>query len=320
MSPDLRFLAVTRRDAARVTFVDIDPLSSRFHQVVADRPVGAGPVGIAWEPGNGDVLVCCEDENAVYLSAFTLNVRKVLPGIRRPFAVAITPRQDRFGFQRNVYFAYVLGRNGVVSLFESGPSGVNGWGFDDVVATAPFRFWSATAIQPDHSRLESGVWIAHRRLAADGAATGTQEGLVSNLVLDAQTTGTVLLEPGEEPNPRGLSFRIARSIGSLSGIPSDLAFDDQRNLGALRDYVTVFSAGTPAPINGKNLVREVSGVGILSTNEPTYLFVPTRGRAGSFVDVLDLRTGERVDTDPFLAGVQSIPAPGARVVMDYFRQ
>jgi hypothetical protein len=326
MSPNLRHLAVTNRAAGTVSFIDIDPRSATFHTVVQNSQVGVAPRGIAWDPGNEDILVCNEGDGSVsILSGFSLDVRRVIPGFDRPFAVAVTPRQDRFGTTRNVYFAYVLDRAGRVSLIESGPNGPNGWGFDDVVLQTPFRFRAPQAIQPDHARLGSGVWIAHRgQLAPDGTPTGLTGGAVSNLVLDSTLSGQIPLLPGELPNPRGLSLRVERSIGSdqLSGFPTDLAFDDQRNLGALETYNTVFSVGSPVAVNGKNLVRDVAGVGVLHTNEPTYLFVPTHTgtTASAVVDVIDLRTGERVDTNPFRDGVQSIPAPGARRVMDYFRQ
>lgn len=38
------------------------------------------------------------------------------------------------------------------------------------------------------------------------------------------------------------------------------------------------------------------------------------------VDVLDLATGQRVDTDAFHSGLQSIPAPGVWRAMSYIRQ
>jgi hypothetical protein len=124
---------------------------------------------------------------------------------------------------------------------------------------------------------------------------------------------------------RGLEFRIARSVGSdqLTGTPLDLAFDDQLNLGALRDHSTPFSTRAPADINGKNLVRAVAGVGIRATSVPRHMFVavrdPATGMPGG-IDVIDLLTGLRKDVNAFRPGTQSIPARGASVVMDYFRQ
>jgi hypothetical protein len=327
MSPDLKLLAVSERSNNSVVFVDIDLGSPTFHQIVHVTPVGHKPRGIAWEPGNEDVLVCNEGDGTVsVISASQLRVRKTLRGFDRPFAIAITPRQDRFGFARNVYFAYILDRAGQVSLFESGPSGALGWGFDNFVLHAPFTFSFPTAIQADPRELGSGVWITHAgQLDAQGNPTHRRGGAVTNLVLESSRVGMVPLRPGEQPNPRGLALRIERSIGSdqLSGRPLDIAFDDLSNLGALANYHTPFSSGSPAAINGKNLVRDVPGQGILATNAPRHMFVVSRPLAPGLaeaVDVIDLETGLRADTNPFHEGIQSIPAAGARLVMDYFRQ
>src|SRR4029079_11725668 len=99
MSPNLKYLAVTNRAFDKVSFIDIDPRSATFHQVVQETAVGSGPSGIAWDPGNEDVFVCNEAGSTVsILSAASLQVRKTLR-VRtdHPFAVAITPRQNGFG-------------------------------------------------------------------------------------------------------------------------------------------------------------------------------------------------------------------------------
>jgi YVTN family beta-propeller protein len=327
MSPRLDLLAVTQRSSDSVAFIDIDPASETFHMVVHDTAVGSGPVGIAWTPDNEDILVCNQGSSSVsILSTATLAVRKVVRrGLDRPFAVAITPRQTNFGFQRNTYYAYILDRAGKVSLFESGPNGVNGWGFDDIIGQTTFAFTRAKAIQPDPIRLGSGVWIVHEdQLDAHGSPTGLMGGAVSNLVLDSTTVGAIPLGSLEAPNLRGLSFRIERSIGSdqLTGIPTDIAFDDLQNVGALRDAGNPFSTGRPVEINGKNLVRQVAGGSPINTNQPTYMFLPVRTgtRAAEVIDVVRLGDGQRIDTNAFHAGIQSIPAGGAALAMDYFRQ
>jgi YVTN family beta-propeller protein len=327
MSPNLNLLAVTQRSSDQVSFLDIDPRSSTFHQVVATTAVGDAPAGIAWDPGNEDVLVCNEGSNSVsILSTLTLAVRKtVRRGLDRPFGIAITQRQTNFGFHRNVYFAYILDRSGHVSLFESGPDGVNGWGYDDIVWRSEFAFAQPRAIQPDPVDLRSGVWIAHQgQLASNGTPTGLGGGAVSNLVIDSGIVGQIPLVPGEAPHLRDLVLRVVRSIGSdqLSGIPLDVAFDDQRNFGALPGTSSVFASGTPIVINSKSQVRAVPGYGVSATNQASFLFVPVRrSPAGSeAVDVLRLSNGSRVDTNAYHAGTQSIPASGAAVVMDYFRQ
>ncbi|MCZ6597990.1 MAG: hypothetical protein O7B99_10150, partial [Planctomycetota bacterium] len=86
---------------------------------------------------------------------------------------------------------------------------------------------------------------------------------------------------------------------------------------------TLFSVGIPVAMNGRNLVRRVGAV-VENANEPALMFVaiPRSSEGRSVVDVLDLGAGGNVrfDTNPFQVGVQSIPAPGAAIVMDYFRQ
>ncbi len=311
MDTNLHRLAVTSQATNEVVFIDIDPNSASFHRVVHRTTVGMAPRGIAWDPGDEDILVCNEGDDSVsILSTSTLAVRKtVRRGLDRPFAVAITQRQNGFGFQRNVYFAYILDRAGRVSLFESGPNGVNGWGYDDIIGRAPTAFASPRAIQPDPLRVESGVWIVH------------QAGL-TNLVLDCATPGQLPLNPVNVPNMRGLSFRVARSIGSdqLSGEPADIAFDDQRNLGALPNLESAGGGGQLTQINGKSLVRRIPTVPVsyANTNEATYLFVPVRG--SGVVDVISLATGRRVDTNAYHPGIQSIATTGAALVMDYFRE
>ena len=111
----------------------------------------------------------------------------------------------------------------------------------------------------------------------------------------------------------------------LSGIPLDIAFDDLRNFGGLANEHSIFSAGTPIPVNGKGLVRQlpVSGAWV-NTNEPRYAFLsvpnPTRGQGVVDVLQLDVAGTPRIDTNAHQPGVQSIPLPGVAGLMDYFGQ
>jgi len=326
MSGDLHLLGVTQPSLNQVSFVDIDPASSSFHQVVHVTPVEHGPRGIAWTPDDEDILVCNEDSNSVSILAMaTLDVRKtVRRGLDRPFAIAVTPRETNFGFQRFVYLAWILDRSGHVTLFESGPNGVNGWGFDEIIWRTPYVFQHPQAIQPDPLSLKPSVWIAHEvRLDANGQPTSQLGGAVTNLAVDSALPGPLPLAPGELPNLRFRTLRIEASIGDdqLTGKPTDIAFDDQRNLGILPVVPEPFSFDTPIPINGKHPVRQVNGTAF-NTNEATYLFVPVRGAqpGQEHIDVIQIINGQRIDTDPYLPGLQSIPVPGASVVANYFRQ
>ena len=163
MAPNLDFIAVSNQNADSVTFIDIDPTSSTFHQVVKVTPVGRGPRGLEWDPGNEDILVCNEEESTLsVISAFTFNVRKTVSShLNQPFDVVITQRQIGFGFGRGVYFGWVLNRNGDVTIFESGPSGVNGWGYDSTVGVAAFQFDSPKKIAINYEYLGGSVWIVH---------------------------------------------------------------------------------------------------------------------------------------------------------------
>jgi hypothetical protein len=331
MSPNLNLLAVVNQTANLVSFIDIDPLSSTFHQIVQETIVGDRPRGVAWDPGNEDILVCNETESTVsVISAASLTVRKVVRSqLNLPFDVAITPRQIGWGFLRNVYFGYVLNRNGRVAVFESGPNTVNGWGYDDIIGIAPGTFRNPKAIQPDLVDLRSGVWIAHEGpidIATDEAGPlGVPA--VSKLVIESGIFGQLPLNFTSLliPQFRDLFLGVQVSIGppQLSGIPVDLAFDDLRNLTGMTNVTSFFSAGAPIPINGKGLVRVLPNGAYVNNSEPRYLFVavpsPTIGTG--VVDVVRIDQGfVRIDTDPYNVGIQSVPATSCTVVTDYFRQ
>ena len=93
ISPNLDVLAVTNQTTDLVSLIDIDPSSASFHTVIKELLVGEGPRGVAWDPGNEDIMVCNEASNSVsIISAFSLEVRKeVSANLTQPFDVAITP-------------------------------------------------------------------------------------------------------------------------------------------------------------------------------------------------------------------------------------
>ena len=331
MSPNLDFLAVTNQGADTVSFIDTDPTSATFHELVESTRVGRGPIGIAWDPGNEDILVCNQASNTVsIISAFDLRVRKTLLNqLTSPFEVAITPRQVAgLAFSRNVYFAYILNENGSVALFESGPDGINGWGFDDVIGQVPFTFNRPKAIQPDLDGIaRAAVWIVHEdQLGPNGLPTGLSGGAVTSLSIETASFGMVPLDPGGfgTPTLRDLGFGIRVSIGSdqLTGVPTDIAFDNQRNSAPLTNFASNFSAGQPLSINGKATVRS-GGATFTPVSSPRFMFlaIPNSTQGPGVVDVISTDTGfQRFDTNAFEPGVQSIPVPRVRSLMDYFRQ
>lgn len=332
MSPNLNLLAVVNQLGNTVSFIDINPTSATFHQVVQTTAVGASPRGIAWDPGNEDILVCNElAGNVSIISALSLQVRKTVSSqLSQPFDVAITPRQQGFGFNRSVYFAYIVNRNGRVAIFESGPNTVNGWGYDDVIGIATQTFRNPKTIQPDQADLRSAVWIAHEgpidTTTNEPGAFGV--GAVSKLAIVSGLTGALPLNVQSlfVPQFRDMFLGVVVSSGppSLSGVPVDIAFDNQRSLSALPNVTNFFSATLAGqPINGKQMIRILPSGAIVKNSTPRYMFVavpnPTAG--SGVVDVLNLDAGlARTDTNRFQSGTQSIPAPNVSVVMDYFRQ
>ncbi len=334
MSPNLNLLAVANQLADLVSFIDIDPNSATFHQVVQETIVGHRPRGIAWEPGDEDILVCNEFDNSLsVISAASLTVRKTVSSqLDGPFEVAITPRQLCWGFNRLVYFGWILNRSGRVAIFESGPNSVNGWGYDNVIGIANTTFNSPKTMQPDHVDLRGGVWIVHEGpidIATGAVLSGqTAVGAVSKLVIESAISGALPLNFQSllVPQFRDLFLGVPVSLGSdkLSGVPVDLAFDDLRNVSALPNTIPIgfSSASGSVPVNGKGLVKG-SCPGISATNHPRYMFVavPTPLNGQGVVDVIRIdQNNSLVDTNAFLGGTQSIPAPDVQVLMDFFRQ
>ena len=332
MSPNLDLLAVTSRTSGQVFFIDIDPSSPTFHTVTESVEVGFGPSGIAWQPDNEDIIVCNEGSNSVtIISAFDLQVRKtLLADLNSPFEVVVTERQTASGLARRVYYAFILGRNGRVALFESGPDGAQGLGADQILGQAPFTFDAPKQMQRDQVSLNGGVWILHENVfnAATDQPSGATGGAVSNLVLESSIIGQIVQTTFGVPTlqQKFYTFDIKSSVGPgvLTGVPVDLAFDNLTNLGGLTGPVNADSGTSSIPVNSKHSIRSTNfGLGAVGANDPNFMFlaVPNSNQAGGVIDVINLAGGlSRFDTDVFLPGVQSIPVTGARVLTDYWRQ
>ena len=330
MSPNIDIMAVSNQLANVVSFIDIDPNSSTFHQIIQTTVVGTAPRGIAWDPGNEDVLVCNEGSNNMsIIDAGSLQVRRIVGSqLNGPFDVCITERMAGHALFRNVYFAYVLNRTGTVAVFESGPNGVNGWGFDDVIGDVnSIQFRNPKSIQAGPNNLFSSVWIVHEGPIdpTTNQAGPAGIGAISNIFIESGPTGQLGLQG--TPGLRGIEFGVAVSIGEdrLSGIPVDIAFDNLRSFAALPNVVSSFSAGAPLEANGKGGIRgEPTTNSVVNTHESRYLFaaVPNNIGGSGVVDVIDIsRAGTPiVDTNVFRPGVQSIEASNANVVVDYWRQ
>ena len=328
MSPNLDFLAVTNEGADLVSFIDVDPSSATFHQIIKTTHVGTGPTGIAWESANEDIFVCNQGEGTVsVISGFTLNVRKTLRNqLSRPIDVSLTPRQSVFGFARGVYFGYILNQNGTVAVFESGPDGINGFGFDDVIVSLPFRFQRPKTLQVDPTNLNSAVWIVHESPldpATGNAIPGKNGGAVSNVGITGGLPASsdrprTLRQPAAPRAPVQRHRFLRRRRARARRHPGRPRLDNMRNLSALTNYATTFSPAA-AQLQRQEHGQILNGVAV-QVNAPQLMFVavPNPGE----VDVFDMTSGsfERVDTNPFVPGFQPISVPNVTVVADYFRQ
>lgn len=335
MSPNMDFMAVSNQNANVVSFVDINPGSASFHKIVKTTQVGAGPRGIAWDPGNEALLVCNELDNTVSnISAFNFDVRKVLKNtLSKPFDVAITQRQSGFGWNRNVWFGWILNRDGRLAIYESGPSGINGWGYDDIVGAANFTMEEPQRIIADPRETRGAVWVAHQnQLSPDGSPSGLTGGALTQVVIDSTTTGIIPLNSANLGTPqfRQMSIVVQGSFGNgiLTGVPTDIALDDMANNSLTPNLLSPYGAGVPLAVNGKALVRSQFQNGnntgnVVIAKLPEYLFaaIPNSSEGPGVVDVLKISTGlSRFDTDAYLSGIQSIPVPGVRGLTDYWRQ
>ena len=120
-------------------------------------------------------------------------------------------------FQRGVYFAYVLSRSGRLAVFESGPSGVNGWGFDDIIGTAPFELRSPKAIQANPNDLRGAAWVVHEGPIdpLTGNAGPAGEGAVSHVSIDSAINGQIPLNVSQffTPQFRSMQLVVDLSVG-----------------------------------------------------------------------------------------------------------
>ncbi len=314
MSPDRNLLAVTNKGTNTVTFIDTDPNSPNFHTVVkitqlvdrVNNRRGLGPTEVVWQPDDEDVLVLCEKSNSMALiSTSNLEVRKIIPGVNQPRLIAVSNRDIIYGFQTNLYYAYVVSSSGDVTVFESGPDGVQGIGFDDFIGVLSLQGGAglpgAQAMQPNPNSLQAAVYVAYR----DG-----NQGAVAELFLHDAPFGARSLAQNAflpDPNFRSKEFRIKSIFSGVFSSSSilDLALDDLTNIGGLQDVTSSFGTNLVIPHSSKSLMRPLGA----PASTPQFLFA---ANANGKVDVIDLQTGQ-----PFR---QPIPVPGVAVLAHFWRQ
>ena len=145
-APNLRRMAVANFSSGSVSFVDVDPTSPTFHQVLSETRVAPGPTQVAWQPDGEDILTIHARENALTIvNGIDFQVIKTVTGfLANPIGLACTHRHPfppTPGNQTGLYHAYILNSTGTIVVYESGPDGVNGIGFNEIIGTVPGAFF-----------------------------------------------------------------------------------------------------------------------------------------------------------------------------------
>ncbi|MFN0207031.1 MAG: YncE family protein [Planctomycetota bacterium] len=313
LSPDLKILAVSNFSTNQVQFINTDPLSANFHQVVQSTNVGLGPLGVCYQPDGEDIFVANSLSNTLsVLNGQSRKVRKTVSNqLNQPFQVVSTPRQRGFGFQTGVYFTYVLNKNGTVAIYESGPTGAQGIGFDDLVGVVTDTFPTPTAMQPDVRILNSAVWITHRNSIGQPAA--------SNLALAESPIGpqafiSFFFFP--VPSFRQRNWKVVQSVAfdQISGFsPRDMAFDDTNaSIASAAIGLLISETGAAGPVvqhSSKNLIRPVPG-GFTNVSTPKAMFLANFDTGK--IDVISLSTLQKI--------INPIDAASVSAMCSYWRQ
>ena len=323
MSPTLALLAVANFASSTISFIDTDPTSGTFNTVIAETRVVDGPTAIAWQPDGEAVLVLSTPSNTLTVlqaADFTI-ITEVSGNLNLPFQIAVTERFIINGNLSGVYYAYILNENGSVAVFESGPSGVNGIGFQDMIGTVDLIFSRARGLQLDYTSNLGGIFVSH----VDESGVGK----VSRLELTASPTGqqpTNQLSSGFilPPTFRQKQWTVTGSFGGsdpnlplnqrLSGnSPIDVAFDEMLNGGALPNQLTPFNGG----VGQSFILHSSKGAALL----PILAFIPSAAYIPRYIfialsdtgkiDVFDLNTE---------AKITSIDVPGVTMLASYWRQ
>jgi len=151
VTPDLRYLYVSNGAGRSVSVFDVDPRSPNFLYLRATIPVGNQPKGLGCQPDYEDVFVCNYGSNSISVINPANNiVRKTLTAlINKPWDVVAAPRQMLFGWGTEVYHAYISNYGGDnVLVYESGPSGLGGIGFDNILDPVPNKGQNGQIFEP----------------------------------------------------------------------------------------------------------------------------------------------------------------------------
>ncbi len=340
VTSDLTRLFVTNSGGQSVSVFNVNPRSDNFLYLESQIWVGSNPRGLCCQPDGEDVFVCNYGSNTIsIINPNTNMVRKTISSLlNKPWDCVMGPRQTVFGFLTGVFHGYISNSGGDnILIFESGPDGFGGIGYDDILDAVPETNTTGVPWLPIHrprgltwdplyyqqNLLTGGCYVAHH--------SGSY-GVVSHIQFTAQQgpIGPIFLIPnagsiGGTPGFGKRVFSITAQWGGksnpLSGSSaSDIALlDYNRNawvnenwLGNL--YVTnLADLGqnplTELPTNNKHPIRILFGA-IATTMNPDRLFISYEFTP--VIDVIDPLSSSIVKT------ITGLPA-GAKVLKNYFK-
>jgi len=338
LTPDLKTLYVTNGSSRSVSVYNVNPRSADFLNLRTIIPVGSQPKGICCQPDYEDVLVCNYGSNSMsIINPATNSVRKTVTSlIKKPWDVVAAPRQLAFGWGTGVYHAYISNHGGDnVLVFESGPDGLGGIGYDDVLDPVPTTGENGQEfldiINPrglcfnplylhnssSPMNLTGGCFVAH--WSTEGAAVSRIQfvdqygpwGPIQITPISGSIGGT----PGFGDRAFLITHQWTAKEGFLSGYgeAADVAMPDFNREAWLYQsvtgsgYVTNWGAvgGNPSlslPINNKHPIRKLPAE--MPTFYPDQLYVSFTN--SSVIDVLDVNNGA-------VTTISGLPAPAERL-------
>lgn len=341
VTPDLARLYVSSGGNNTVMVYDVNPLSENFLYPVATVLVGAQPRGVCVQPDNEDVFVCNYGSSTIsIINPKTNTVRKTLSSLlKKPWDCVMGPRQGGFGFLTGVFHGYIsnYGGNNVL-VYESGPDGIGGIGYDDILDPVPEQGAGGEPFSPIYlprgicwdplfyevALLTGGCFVAH----SSGA-----HAMVSRIQFTAQQApyGVIFLIPnagsiGGTPGFGKRVFEITSQWGGpdspLSGTAAtDVAFMDynrssweNETWGATFYVTNIGDLGqnpiSTLPVNNKHPIRILPGPVYQPVVDPDRLFVSFQFTP--VIDILNPISSKVVKT------VTGLPA-GAKILKTYFK-
>jgi DNA-binding beta-propeller fold protein YncE len=324
LSHDLATLYVSNEGDDSLSVVDADPTSDSFMTERKRIPVGSGPRSVTVTPDNEDVFVCNFSGSSISIvDVPNSQVRKTLTqgGLDQPWDVAIGMREGAAmpSFQSGTYHAYISNFGGDnVLVFQSGPSGLAGIGYDSIVGAVkpnePPQAGSPTFLEmfqprgicydpvaptPDGFGQTVGCFVAHKDQNGRAVVTriaytkDTSPGVDHGTMSGQGSFGATVFEVTQQ------------YVSTFTGVAYDVALPDfNRDRLENEDFgsfYNLFNAGcTPKsvpslPRNSKYPLAD--NLNPLFTNgprwEPDRLYLSVGGK---LLEVFDLDTGTHLKT------------------------